>query len=566
MASDRLDTIGFSNHDIIAVSTSKDLCGKQAASGIDESTEIISSLSLKHPFPFNRLPPELLTAVFLEYAQQYQESYVDKNYLMTQVPHWVSVSYVCRYWRNVALDCANLWSHLFFISPKWVDELLRRSKAAPLIVHTDLCKVLEPHSGPIGSLEKVLKNMERIQDIWIQYSSNDVMEIICPRLNVPAPLLQSLHLTSSSDISRYPFGISKDIFSGVIPRLKKVELTRCLVDWSSPIFNELTELSLEHIVNNRMEPFLLVLRRLPGLRQLHLCHALPTVDLGISPINHKNIAKPVTLRQLEQLTLWDSQSIPEVVAFLAQLEIPITALVKLQCELDDPGEISQILPFTTDRRNSHPSLPQPTASDQTVLRYLNFTGFGDVVYGTSNLANAYGSKIFSFKQQNMSSHVSFHRFLKLPWYEIVRACSVVHLNAIIVHGAIEHEIDDSHPWEIVFQNTPDLRVIGVERGSIKSLICELQPRNSGVIPAPTLRDIGFKEIDFDQGKCTDNGRHEYAQGGCLQCLHNVLASRAEAGIMIQRILFNDCSTITKDDLIELSKVVGKVEQIENSLE
>ena len=72
--------------------------------------------------------------------------------------------------------------------------------------------------------------------------------------------------------------------------------------------------------------------------------------------------------------------------------------------------------------------------------------------------------------------------------------------------------------------------------------------------------IGLKEIDFNQSKCIDNGRHEYVQGRCLQCLRNVLASRSEAGIMIQRVLFNGCSTVTKNDLMELSKVVGKVDR------
>jgi hypothetical protein len=46
--------------------------------------------------------------------------------------HWVNVSYVCRHWRNVALNCATLWTYLFVMSPRWTEELLARSKAGTI--------------------------------------------------------------------------------------------------------------------------------------------------------------------------------------------------------------------------------------------------------------------------------------------------------------------------------------------------------------------------------------------------------------------------------------------------
>ena len=96
-----------------------------------------------------RLPLELLEAIFLIYAQDYRNS--------TRVPRWGAVSYVCQYWRNVALGCAHLWAYLFFVSPEWIDEQLRRSKTAPLMVHIHLPLKLRD-SSLIHSLEKVLKN------------------------------------------------------------------------------------------------------------------------------------------------------------------------------------------------------------------------------------------------------------------------------------------------------------------------------------------------------------------------------------------------------------------------
>ena len=77
---------------------------------------LYSTPSVERSISF-RLPPELLEAIFLEHAQYYRDS--------THVPRWVAVSYVCRYWRNVALGCAHLWAYPFFVSPEWMDEQLR---------------------------------------------------------------------------------------------------------------------------------------------------------------------------------------------------------------------------------------------------------------------------------------------------------------------------------------------------------------------------------------------------------------------------------------------------------
>ena len=90
-----------------------------------------------------RLPPELLGAIFLEYAQTCREP----ASTATQVPPWVAVSYVCQYWRDVALGYPNLWTRLFFVSSQWMAELLRRSKNVPLTIHVDFSRVSEGDLG-----------------------------------------------------------------------------------------------------------------------------------------------------------------------------------------------------------------------------------------------------------------------------------------------------------------------------------------------------------------------------------------------------------------------------------
>ncbi|KAF8437158.1 hypothetical protein L210DRAFT_3356803, partial [Boletus edulis BED1] len=74
----------------------------------------------------SRLPTETLAAIFVCSARDYHSTH-DGSPTET-APSWVNVSYVCRHWRNVALNCATLWSHLFITSPRWTEELLARSK------------------------------------------------------------------------------------------------------------------------------------------------------------------------------------------------------------------------------------------------------------------------------------------------------------------------------------------------------------------------------------------------------------------------------------------------------
>ena len=151
----------------------------------------VSSWSLKCSCLF-WLPPELLASIFLEYVQ----SYKDKLYYnFTQVSPWIAVSYICRYGCNVALNSAYIWVHLFIVSPQWMDELLRRSKSAPLIVHVDFNMFRRDTSTICSSSEKILENMEHIQDLWIDCPYyGDFVEMLSSKLIANVPSLWSLHL------------------------------------------------------------------------------------------------------------------------------------------------------------------------------------------------------------------------------------------------------------------------------------------------------------------------------------------------------------------------------------
>ena len=106
--------------------------------------------------------------------------------------------------------------------------------------------------GSVRSLEKALGDMERIQDLWINFP-DDMIEIIQPRLNVAAPLLWSLYLSSGINRQENHFVMNTDTLPGAMPDLQKVYLSVFRVDWSSPMFNGLTELTLDYLYNGFVE-------------------------------------------------------------------------------------------------------------------------------------------------------------------------------------------------------------------------------------------------------------------------------------------------------------------------
>ncbi|PIL36906.1 hypothetical protein GSI_00596 [Ganoderma sinense ZZ0214-1] len=120
------------------------------------------SLRLKRIFNehslFNaKLPPEILMLVFLECARSFHDRclkswYVDRDEGVGEPSHkplyrWIRVSQVCKHWRKVALDCAELWTILVLderIHPQLYKTILERSCSLPLTIilhatHNVLC-------------------------------------------------------------------------------------------------------------------------------------------------------------------------------------------------------------------------------------------------------------------------------------------------------------------------------------------------------------------------------------------------------------------------------------------
>ena len=452
------------------------------------------------------------------------------------VPRWVAVSYVCRYWRNVAHGCARLWAYPFFVSPEWIDEQLRRSKTVPLIVRIHALWV--PHdSGLVRSLKKVLEIINRIQVLHVRWPSDDIVDLINAGLDAAAPLLQSLHLSATYCPSY--FIIPKVTFPGETS-LQKVHLEMCDVDWLSRLFNGLTELTLSYTLNRSRENWdgiLLILRQSPHLRRLCLSQVLSSATIRTPSVDSENVANPISLPQLEQLTMDDS--ITWVMLLFDQLEFPRPMTVRLDCIFDDSHDISILLSHILDRFShlSSPLLLQSAESAQTELRYLDLYSSEEMwklVYGMPGPTDAFSSNIFSLKEgdtgsQIVSTHVPDHGLGPDDFLQWFRVFPLVRINVFAVHTYLTNAFDDEFLWAKVFRDASELRIIGMELCCVGDLIHALQPHD-GMIPAPTLTEIWFSQVEFKRGECSAGQNCHSEQ--YLQCLCSALTSRARAGIVL----------------------------------
>ena len=361
------------------------------------------------------------------------------------------------------------------------------------------------------------------------------------------------------------FIIPEDTFPGATS-LQKVHLEMCDVDWSFRIFNGLTELTLRCTLNysrENWEGVLHILRQSPRLQRLCLSGVLPSDSISAPSVDSVNVANPISLLQLEELTLFDP--ITWVMLLLVQLELPRSTTVRLDCIFDDSHDISTLLSRIPDRFG-HPSfspLSQSAESAQTELRYLDLYYDDDtwkLTYGTSGPTDPSSSDILSLRETDLGSQFVSTRVDRgldsddfLRWF---RGFPLAHVDVLALHSYMTWSIDDEFLWAEVFRDAPELHIIWMRYSCVGGLIHALEPHND-MISVPTLTEIWFSEVEFKRGECSA-GENCYSKE-YLQCLRNTLASRAQAGNVLQRLVLDYCEGITEEDVTELSMVVSRVE-------
>src|SRR5260221_8229787 len=82
------------------------------------------------PHPIYHLPIEILQRIFSCLAEPRPP---DHDPFLQVYPEWIAITYVCRHWRDVALNHRSLWGSITpNLSLAWIEALMDRSRSAPV--------------------------------------------------------------------------------------------------------------------------------------------------------------------------------------------------------------------------------------------------------------------------------------------------------------------------------------------------------------------------------------------------------------------------------------------------
>ncbi|KAJ2965273.1 hypothetical protein NUW54_g14174 [Trametes sanguinea] len=144
-----------------------------------------------------RLPPELLSEIFLHLAEtSYSEvgSSYRPAYAHARFYAWISVTHVCRTWRTVALSTPRLWGYIVLTRSSIVEDVLARSKKAPLRITGHL---MSSHDEKAKMLKNIMQESSRIQELRLSAPASSFRDLF-PKMVEPANILETVVLSDCS--------------------------------------------------------------------------------------------------------------------------------------------------------------------------------------------------------------------------------------------------------------------------------------------------------------------------------------------------------------------------------
>jgi hypothetical protein len=305
--------------------------------------------------PISRVPPETLVEIFslLPFPADDSECV---SYLAL-----ISVTRVCRRWREVALSFPSLWSHINFtkLTPTGFTKILARAKTSPLHLEA---KITPRRKAQFNAFRRQLEaHISHTRHLTISGQFRTMLA----RFVSPAPALVSLSLKKPSHpyISSQ-FVVPDSLFNGTAPKLAHLDFHGCSIGWKSPLLKGLQTLKIWTPSAQEMptlEDWLAGLKEMSQLKTLNVHDATPTISVD-NP-HDPDPQRTVTLSSLTHFTIIASAR--DCALALAHLVLPalISLHVDAHSQSEDGDDVRLLIPHVT--RNAHG--PQDTAPLQTIL-------------------------------------------------------------------------------------------------------------------------------------------------------------------------------------------------------
>ena len=182
----------------------------------------------------SRLPPEVLSEVFLDLAEQLQAP--DRFKVDFK---WITIAHVCRLWRHTALQHGRLWGKIDMTKPDRTGAFIDLSNGAPLAIRQSFI-------GSFAELPDALANPScRYRELHLRAKDGQLGPDVLQVLNSPihAPVLESLVLEVSDNYPEYT--LPPTLFGSKAPALTRLQLENVRMEWPTSFFPSLTHLSIQ---------------------------------------------------------------------------------------------------------------------------------------------------------------------------------------------------------------------------------------------------------------------------------------------------------------------------------
>ncbi|KAJ7247647.1 hypothetical protein B0H12DRAFT_1220298 [Mycena haematopus] len=504
--------------------------------------------------PIGRLPPEMLSRIFIFCIRP------DSHYWIKEVSH------ICRHWRAVALGCPNLWSFPIFSQPKWADEMLERSKMAPLTVKADFT-YMTPKM--VDSVHSSLAQISRIRELDVRVNSRSATEIL--NLTDAAPYLHTLCLVSPSFAHEEHFVLGPTFLNGDAPRLRRLELTRFFLPWDSPLMSNLVHLKIQSpglTLRPSMTALIGALERMPRLESLELDRALPVIATDAPSLSIPSSRTP--LSHLKRIVITNA-SVLECANALNHLSFNGNSIptMKLSCSAENStrADFSTLIPALSNVQ---------AAVTTRHLRTLSvILGFGGMVIRAWPCFIPTGE--LPGRLPFLDLDCKWLRFLRDESEELMAfACKSIPLPGLrsLSISTDMHELE-TKTWVSTFAHLPTLLSLRF-RGQSSQLIAALgeevvvdgvkqippapttnplgrrmslrRPRTesvSGGLFFPALRNLILEDTDFSDP--------------ALDTLETALMERCERKQELWALTLYECTHLASDDVTRLQNVVAEVQ-------
>jgi hypothetical protein len=166
--------------------------------------------------PINRLPKD----AFILIPRFFTNEEHDWNAFPMNKP-LITMTHVCRSWRNVLLSTPSLWTQLDFATrdSKQAIGFLRRSGDLLL----DVSEYLQDDHNVEPFLSTTLRNIHRLQRLDLN-SCLQNLERVLTQFTRPAPELKHLQIANDPNITDRDMKLPRTIFGGRLPKLTSLSL------------------------------------------------------------------------------------------------------------------------------------------------------------------------------------------------------------------------------------------------------------------------------------------------------------------------------------------------------